>query len=101
MSVFGPHKVRSSVAGVAGIASLVALAVTGAQAGASPGLFGAARSENTLRALTSNSHTADALTIEEATAYGAERTAPALTVSGQALANAEAQAAKLPTVGGS
>ena len=32
---------------------------------------------------------------------GAERTAPALTVSGQALANAEAQAAKLPTVGGS
>ena len=43
MSVFGPRKVRSSVAGVAGIASLVALAVTGAQAGASPGLFGAAR----------------------------------------------------------
>ena len=50
----------------------MALAVTGAQAGASPGLFGAARSENTLRALTANSHTADALTIEEATAYGAE-----------------------------
>src|SRR5580704_13891122 len=100
MSVFGPHKVRSSVAGVAGIASLVALAVTGAQAGASPGLFGAARSENTLRALTANSHTADALSIEEASAYGLERTAPALTVSGKALATAEAQAAKLPVVGG-
>src|ERR1022692_450004 len=99
MSGFGPNKVRSSVAGFAGIASLVALAVSGAQAGASPGLYGAARSENTLRALTSNSHSADALSIEEASAYGLERTAPALTVSGKALAAAEAQAASLPVVG--
>ena len=101
MSVFGPTKVRSTVFGFAGVASLVVLAVSGTQAGASPGLYGAAASENNLRALTANSHSADALSVEEANAYGLERTAPALTVSGKALAAAEAQAAALPAVGGS
>ena len=94
------RKVRSTIAGVAGIASLVALAVTGVQAGAAPGISGAAAREINLRALTATSHQADALTIEEATAYSMERTAPALTVSGNALAAAEAQAAALPSVGG-
>jgi hypothetical protein len=97
LSVFGPNRVRSSVAGFAGMASLVALAVSGAQAGASPGLVGVAARQSTVA---SNSHQADALSIAEASAYGLERTAPALTVSGNALAAAERQAAALPVIGG-
>ena len=100
MSVFAPRKVRSSIAGIAGIASLVALAVSGSQVGAAPGVSGAAAREINLRALTANSHQADALSIQEASAYSLERTAPALTVSGRALAAAEAQAAALPSLGG-
>jgi hypothetical protein len=100
VSVVVPTKLRSAIVGVAGIASLVTLAVSGVQAGASPGVRGAAARQLGLASLTANSHQADALSIAAASAYALERTAPALTVSGQALAAAEAQAAALPTVGG-
>ena len=100
MSVVGAHKIRSSIFGIAGISSLVALAVSGVQAGAAPGVSGAAARQLNLSAAAAASHQADALSVEEASAYSLERTAPALSVSGQAFAAAEAQAAALPTVGG-
>jgi hypothetical protein len=93
-----PLKLRSAGVGVAGITALLTLAVSGVQAGASPGVRGAAARQLSLAALTS--HQGDALTVEQASAYSLERTAPGLTVSGQALAAAEAQAAALPLSGG-
>ena len=95
-----PRKLRSVGVGVAGIAALVTLAVSGVQAGASPGVRGAAARQLSLAALTSTSHQGDALTVEQASAYSLERTAPGLTVSGRALVAAEAQAAALPLSGG-
>ena len=100
MSTKGTHKFRSSIIGAAGISSLVALAVSGAQAGAAPGVSGAAARQLNLSAVAASAHQADALSVAEASAYSLERTAPALSVSGRAFAAAEAQAAALPEVGG-
>jgi hypothetical protein len=84
-------RVRAAVIGAALVA---ALAFTAFPAGASPRVSGGA-------VMGVGVHGTDPLGPDEISAYGYARTAPALTVSGQALASAEQQSAQLPTVGGS
>ena len=90
----------------AGILSAVGIAAIGlAAATASPAAAGRPSAGSGARSFaqsvaSTNSHTADVEGTDELNSYAYERTAPALTVSGQALAAAEAQASALPEVGG-
>lgn len=88
------RRARALVFAVTGIASLATVAFSVYPAGAAPRISGGAE-------LGVGVHGDDALGPAEVSAYGFERTAPAQSVSGQALVSAEHQAALLPVVGGS
>ena len=90
-----------------GIASLVGLAAVAVAAGSgSPAAAGRPSTGSGARSFaqtfaTTNDHDEDVEGTDELNSFAFERTAPALTVPGAALAAAEAQAAALPVVGGS
>ena len=90
---------RASYASTVGMAATaVALVLGSSSAGAqSQGVTGAGARVLGIRAATS-SNSPDVETANQLNSYALERTAPALSVPGAALASAEAQAAQLPTV---
>jgi hypothetical protein len=95
------HVSRIGVVSLAGLAALAVAAGAGAPAAASGPSTGSG-SRSFAQALDdTGGHSADVEGTDELNSYAFERTAPALSVSGDALTAAEAQAAALPEVGGS
>jgi hypothetical protein len=88
------RRARTWIFGATGIASLATVAFSAFPAAASPRVSGGA-------ILGVGAHQDEALQPAEVSAYGYERTAPGLSISGQALVSAEHQAALLPVAGGS
>ena len=93
---------RVSVAGTVGMAATtIALVLGSSSAGAqSQSVAGAGARALAIRNATTQHGSPDVEGADELNSYSLERTAPALSVSGAALASAEAQAAQLPTAGG-
>jgi hypothetical protein len=92
---------RAGIFSVVGIAAVAVAAGPGSPAGASRASTGfGARSFAQTVSTTAGHEDPDVEGADELNSFALERTAPALTVSGAALAAAEAQAASLPEVGG-
>ncbi len=93
-------RTRTGILSFVGVATIAVAAGPGAPAAASRPATGSGAHSFAQTVTTSNGHDEDVEGADELNSFALERTAPALTVPGKALAAAEAQAAALPEVGG-
>src|ERR1700690_3422493 len=98
--IFG-HGSRVGILSFAGIASLAVAASFGTPAAAGRPSTGSGARAFAQTLDDTGGHDADVEGTDELNSFAFERTAPALSVSGDALAAAEAQAELLPEIGGS